>query len=107
MTEAEIEAANQTISKHVAETLDKHYPGHAWAVMANIETGIVTIRNLKLSSKMGFILKMDDLATDPTMRLVVKAGGEFLERFNISRGMANDETYNDINYDFKGEAIQS
>lgn len=107
MTEAEIEAANQSISKHVAETLDKHYPGHAWAVMANIETGLVTIRNLKLSSRNGFILKMDDLSTDPTMRLVVRAGGEFLERFSINRGIANDETYNDISYDFKGEAIQS
>jgi len=104
---SEIDLANQSIAKEVAECLNKHYPGHAWAVTANVETGLVQVRNLKLSGKLGFILKMDDMSTDPGMRLVIRAGGEILERYRLSRRGINESEMSDIQYDFKGEAIQS
>ena len=106
MNRADIEAANQAISKEVAECLNAHYPNHAWCVIANVETGLVEVYNLKLSGSWGFILKIDDLATDPSMKLTIRAGGELLERYNVARrGLtANDEAA--ILYDFKGEAIR-
>ena len=83
---ADIYAADQAIARQVAETLDKHYPGHAWAVQASVEQGIVTVRNLNLSGEMGFILHMDDMHHDPDMKLTVRAGGELLERYRVRRG---------------------
>ena len=75
-----------TLSKKVAEVLHKHYPGHAWGVTASVDQGIVTIRNFALTEKQGFIILIDKMKSDPAMKLVVNAGGEFLERFNIKRG---------------------
>lgn len=78
--------ANESIAKEVAERLNRHYPGHAWAVNADVMQGIVRVHNLNLSGEWGFILKMDDLHADSTGKLIVNAGGELLERFNMSRG---------------------
>jgi len=102
-----IDLANQTIAKEVAECLDKHYPGHAWGVRANVETGIVQVYNLRLSGQWGFVLKIDDLITDPGMRLTIRAGGELLERYNLSRSALKETQYNDIKFDFKGDAVQT
>jgi hypothetical protein len=106
MNRADIEAANQTIAREVAECLNIHYPCHAWAVTANVETGLVEVYNLKLSGKWGFIIKIDDMATDPGLRLVIHAGGELLERFNVKRGELTASVEDAILYDFKGEAIR-
>ena len=86
MQAVDIYAADQAVARQVAETLDKHYPGHAWAVQASIEQGIVTVRNLNLSGEMGFIMHMDDLLHDPSMKHTIRAGGELLERYNLRRG---------------------
>jgi len=74
------------LSKKVAEKLNDHYPGHAWGVTASIQNGTVTIRNFALSEKYGFVVLIDKLKTDPGLKLIVNAGGEFLERYNIKRG---------------------
>jgi len=66
--------ANESIAKEVAETLNKHYPGHAWAVNADVMQGIVRVHNLNLSGEWGFILKMDELLNDSTSKTIVSAG---------------------------------
>lgn len=83
---APIPLADIELSKKVSEKLNDHYPGHAWGVTASVSDGIVTIRNFVLSEKYGFIIKIDALKNDPGLLLVVRAGGEFLERYNIKRG---------------------
>ena len=70
------------LSKKVGEHLNKHYPGHLWAV--HVRGGVVMVQNLLLSGKWGFILKEKDL--DPDLKMVMRAGGELLERYNVSRG---------------------
>lgn len=99
--------ANESIAKQVAEVLDKHYPLHAWAVNANVIQGVVRVHNLKLSGEWGFILKMDSLLNDPTDRPIVNAGGELLERFNISRGSMNADEMNAVKTDLRGAAIHA
>lgn len=99
--------ANEAIAKQVAEVLDKHYPGHAWAVNADVMQGIVKVHNLNLSGEWGFILKMDSLLNDPTERPIVNAGGELLERFNISRGEIKQHEIVDIKRDLRGAAIHA
>jgi len=101
-----IELANMTIAKEVAECLDVHYKGHAWGVRANVETGLVHVFNLNLSGQWGFVLHIDNLINDPSMKTVIMAGGELLERYNLSRSEIKPEEYMVIKFDFKGDAVQ-
>ena len=101
------ELANFEIAKAMAETLERHYPGHAWAVRAEISNGVVHVFNLALSGKWGFILKMNDIMNDQGMKITIRAGGELLERYNLTRGRKLEKEYDDICFDFKGEAIQA
>lgn len=77
------------LAKELSELLDRHYPGHLWAVSADHKNGIVTIQNLRLSGRWGFIVKIANLANDPGRRSVIRAGGELLERYNVARGRFN------------------
>lgn len=80
----------------IAHVLDHHYPSHRWSVEVSHEQGIVNIRllyydPLTFSNRTwAFVLKLADLATDPSMRDVVRAGGELLERWGLPRGKAQE-----------------
>jgi hypothetical protein len=77
--------------------LQQHYPGHTWATSADHATGMANVRLLYLdtlgvNARYGFQLHIAQLKSDPTMRAVIRAGGELLERFRLRRGPANDDT---------------
>lgn len=77
----------------IANKLNQHYPGHMWAVNVNsVETaGVVNIFNFAVSSKYGYVLHLSTVQNDPTLKCVVKAGGEILERASFARGQAKGE----------------
>lgn len=102
---AEVEMANQAIAKNIAETLNVHYPGYGWAVHADVKQGVVTVHNYSLSGDMGYILQMADLSHDPSMKLVIRSGGEFLERYNLARGELNERDLAEKKVDFKGDLL--
>lgn len=104
---AEILLANKVIAKNVGEALNAHYPGHAWAVGVDVINGIATIHNLRLSNEMGFILHLSDLINDPSMQLVIKSGGEFLERYSLRRGEFKESDLDDKRYDLRGNMVES
>ena len=77
--------------------LQQHYPGHQWATTVSHETGMAVVRLLYLdrlgfNARYGFQIKLEALKSDPTMKLVVRAGGEMLERYGLARGPATEET---------------
>lgn len=74
---------DMALAKQAGDLLEKTYPGHAW--MVSIEQGIMNIWTLRLSHQWGYRILVDDLDGDPTLRKVVMAGGECLERYNIKR----------------------
>lgn len=78
--------ADQNTAAIVGETLHRHYPGHLWTVWADSLAGVVVIRHAGLSSKKGYVIKMIDMVSDPSMSKVIKAGGEILERYGVKRG---------------------
>lgn len=88
--EIEVGNANEILdmekAKEVAETLQKHYPGHLWAV--SFQGSALVVKNLAISSFYGFIIKHHDSfsATDLAKRAVL-AGGELLERAKMKRGV--------------------
>lgn len=105
MTTIKEELANQSIAKQIAETLDKHYPGHAWMVTADVLQGVVKIYNLELSNEYGYVLHIDTLLNDPSMKITIKAGGEFLERYGLRRGELNRNELADKTIDLRGNVI--
>ncbi len=72
--------------------LTEHYPGHPWWVTADHEHGYATIRlpyydklRVNKDAAWAYILHIHNLNSDPTLRRVVKAGGEMLERYGLPR----------------------
>lgn len=94
--------ADYDTAKKIAETLNKHYPGHLWGVTASQETGVATIMNLRLSGRWGFIVKLSDILHDPSLKKVIQAGGEILERYKVSRGVFDQDRIDDLAVDFSG-----
>ena len=77
--------ADLSLSKACTETLEFHYPGHFWEVMADHAQGIVLVSIPILTKKYKYVVKIRALVSDPSQRAIVRAGGEILERFKIPR----------------------
>ncbi len=86
-----VEAADMTLAKQAADLLNSHYPGHLWAVNVNSEGGVMVIKNLAIASSYGMVLHLKNVYQDPTLKCVVKSGGEFLERAHMMRGRWSGE----------------
>ena len=84
-------------AKSIADTLERHYPGHAWMVNVNGKQGVATIRSQMLSGQWGYVLRMPEVfsATDLDQR-VMKAGGEILERFGTARRRFDGEKWAEL-----------
>jgi len=82
------------IAKACSDLLTQHYPGHMWAVNVNSSptAGVVNIYNLAISSLYGYVLHLTTVQNDPTLRCVLRAGGEILERGNMIRGKSRGDT---------------
>lgn len=87
--QAEVETA-----RWVGTKLERWYPGHAWHVQCdirkgrgNIRGGVIGIRiNGLMPPNYFYRINMRDLLTDAGGRIVMKAGGELLERYRVPRG---------------------
>ena len=103
--EMELEKADKYIgsdftrAKNTAEMLEKKYPGWLWAV--HTMDGVVVVKSMRLSGNWGFVLHQDKIDND--YKAVMRAGGELLERFRMSRKKFNQEKYlSDLKMDYKG-----
>jgi hypothetical protein len=97
------EATITSLVKNVADTLYKHYPGHAWAVGPSNDYSMLAIWNEALSTRYGMWIRVNDI--DPEYKNVMRWAGELLERAKLSRGRADDDEYESLDRDFKGEVI--
>ena len=109
VTAPQMSAADMTLAQNVGESLNKHYPGHLWAVDVPPNQGVVQVRDLTLSGKWGITIKCSDIYSMSELdRLCMKFGGELLERYRIERKKATnkfqvDEAINELPVDFAGD----
>lgn len=100
-------AAVVSLGNQIMTALNKHYPQwqQGWKVSIDTEGGVVQIRNLLLSGKMGFLLKIVDI--DPEMKKVVRFAGELFERYRVSRDRGIDlrNAIENLNRKPTGEAV--
>lgn len=86
-----------------AEFMNRLYPGYMWEV--GMMSDIVYVRNLNLDKKAGFKLPLKDIDVDG--RVLMRAGGELLERFRLKRGRKNVDAVRSLKRDIRGDAIMT
>jgi hypothetical protein len=96
----EFDGRDETLAKNIAEVLDKKYPGHLWGVNVDGRNGVAQIMNLALSGRWGFIVKLREIDTE--YKVIMRAGGELLERYNLSRGRLDEQEYQLLERDVFG-----
>ena len=85
------DARDITLANNISAVLHKKYPGHLWGVNVDGKNGVAQIMNLALSGRWGFMIKIREIDTE--YRAIMRAGGELLERYNLSRGRLNEKEY--------------
>ncbi len=101
-------AITQNKVMDLLDSLDRAYPvfNGLWRIAVNDAGGVITVTNISLSNKNGFVMHIDKI--DPDGRKVVRYAGELLERFRISRSRNADVVVNNITdakRDFRGELV--
>lgn len=100
------DALDMAQAKEYADALNTAYPGHLWAVNVQGAQGIVTIHNLMLSAKYGYLLHLDKrYSASEARKAAIMAGGEILERFKVRRGRMDEAKMADLPTDFAGRVI--
>lgn len=87
-----------------AQAMTIMYPGYLWQV--GIRGDVVYVQNLDLNKKQGFSVPLKDI--DVEGRVLMRAGGELLERFGCRRTGGRDErALRSLKRDLRGDALQA
>lgn len=79
-------AKDLALTKRMAEVLERHYPGHPWMVQVSHAQGVAYVKlPILMKRNQAYILHIDRMAMDPTLRCVMRAGGELLEKYQVPR----------------------
>ncbi|ROH87997.1 hypothetical protein ED236_00445 [Pseudomethylobacillus aquaticus] len=97
--------ADFSLAKRLSERLTAIYPGYAWGVHVSTEHGMVSVRNWSLSGEWGYMIHLSQVQEDVGDRLVIRAAGEVLERFNVSRRRLDDTQLDSLPTDFAGRHV--
>lgn len=79
-------AIDQQTARYVAEILVKTYFGYPWHVTASVKQGVVMFRIPPLmGATLQYVINLAKFS-DLTRDLIMRCGGELLERMNLPRG---------------------
>jgi hypothetical protein len=89
--------ADDDLCRAIGEDLVRHYPNHPWGVGVDLECGSITIElgypHPKLThATWGYRLHPATCMGPGGQAAVMRAGGELLERFNLARGGADEDS---------------
>lgn len=90
-----LDRVDQELCHQIGRDLTEKYPGHLWSVGCNHEAGTIAIglpyqRAIKYRNY-AFMLHIADVIGPGGNKLVMRAGGEMLERFGLRRGAAQSD----------------
>ena len=104
--EPQATAYELTLAKQMADTLHRHYPGHIWGVSVSVKTGMADVRNMAISGRYGYRLKLvAHYSSSDWDREVMRAGGEILERYGQARGRVRPDRLEALPMDFSGNYV--
>lgn len=104
--EAEQAVLADRMCRWIGSVLLRHYPNRQWFVEVSMEGGVAKIQSPSISNNYGFVVHIDK-PREALERAVVRAGGELLERFGLSRERAAIGGEEAIERDIRGEAIHA
>ena len=85
---------DMAFAKEVGRVLHMHYPNYGWRVDADTQRKTIHVLNIDLSGEWGFVLHMNKIANEADLeKKVMRAGGEILERYGLSRLGFNANEY--------------
>jgi hypothetical protein len=94
------------LSDSVGLTLAQTYPGYRWRVEPHPRQGIVNIRCEMTDASYGYVLKLRNWYSATQWReSVIRAGGEILERFSMSRRGFDESAFRAAARNFAGRPI--
>lgn len=95
--------AKDVIANRIGSTLQRTYPNRNWLVRVSDDLTIATINCTDISLQYGYTIHLDKITHE--LELVARfAGGEILERFNLSRDKYADDGAL-LRVDRRGEAL--
>lgn len=102
----QLELMQYELAKIVGECLHTTYQGYLWRVNVDLRGGIVNILCADITMEKGCTLKVSALA-DPVeaKKLILRAGGEMLERARLHRGRMREHELIDAKRDLRGNII--
>lgn len=105
--EARVAVEADRLCKAIGQTLVAHYPRRQWFVEVSITGGVAQIQCPSISSRYGYTLHIHNKTRNELDRDVIRAGGQLLEMFRLSRdrGAAGGEEL--LARDARGEAIDA
>jgi len=92
------------LCRRIGMVLQKHYPGIRWYVDVNIDGGVSGIRCADVAMSFGYVLHLRCSEIELEHQ-AVKAGGEILERFAISRDKQAVRDVSHIAKNGRGDAV--
>jgi len=96
------------MAKAVGTKLARTYPGREWGVQVNVMGGIMVITCPSLSNEKGYHLHTMGKNIYDLEAAAVRAGGEILERYGISRRAQFDsDILETLDRDFKDEVLSA
>jgi len=94
------------IAKNIGDAITAAYPNREWGVRVDINGQMIILSCDSLSLERGYYLPMKSDTIDALRKRAVRACGEVLERFNVSRNrIFNPDHLETVKRDFKDEAI--
>jgi len=86
-TEKQIAQANKVMAHMIDRVLTDHYHGYWFYVKVEHAKhgGYAFISMPLLTGNNGYFIKLSDLHSDPSMKMVIRGAGHLLERLNLPR----------------------
>lgn len=105
--EAQTALKADEVCKEIGQILVKHYPKRRWFVEVSIAGGVAQIQCPSISMQYGYTLHINNKTHDQMVKDVIKAGGQILEMFNLSRDSSASGGEGQLLRDARGEAIKA
>ncbi|MFG6159635.1 hypothetical protein ACGTNG_12585 [Halomonas sp. 1390] len=105
--EAELAVASDRLCRQIGALLCKHYPGRKWFVEVSVRGGVAQIQCPAISQLYGYTLHLHNKTHDQLRDAVVRAGGQVLEMFHLSRDRGASGGEESLLRDARGEALNA
>ena len=99
--------ASDRVCRDIGAVLQKHYPGRLWHVHTSVRGGVAQIQCPSISTLYGYTLHIHNKTHDQLRDAVVRAGGQLLEMFKLSRHREAQGGEELLARDTRGEAIHA